>query len=60
MLAQGSNWTRSSHSGANGECVEIRRGADRVGVRDSKRPTGPHTRVPTEAWTAFLHHLTRN
>ncbi|MCE7078725.1 DUF397 domain-containing protein [Streptomyces sp. ST2-7A] len=59
MLAQGSSWTRSSHSGANGECVEIRRGTDHVGLRDSKHPTGPRTRVPTEAWTAFLHHLTR-
>lgn len=36
------SWRKSSHSGGNGACVEIRvPAADRVAVRDSKDPEGP-------------------
>ncbi|MFH0244610.1 DUF397 domain-containing protein [Streptomyces sp. HK10] len=51
-------WRVSSHSGGQGECVEV---ADDVPgivpVRDSKRPTGPVLGFGPDAWGAFLDHL---
>ncbi|MFE2110689.1 DUF397 domain-containing protein [Kitasatospora sp. NPDC059463] len=50
----GTNWRKSSHSGGNGACVEIRVPAtDLVAVRDSKDPQGPQLRFSAEAWNAF-------
>lgn len=51
----GSSWTKSSQSHANGNCVEI---ADiksgQVGMRDSKNATGPVLGISREEWRAFL------
>lgn len=44
-------WRTSSHSGQNGQCVEVR--GDLSAVRDSKNPDGPVLR------TAALRHLIR-
>jgi Domain of unknown function (DUF397) len=50
-----SQWTKSSLSHANGNCVEI---ADlpggQVAMRDSKDSTGPVLGFPSEEWKAFL------
>ena len=53
--ASGTQWTKSSLSHANGNCVEI---ADidggQVGMRHSKNITGPMLDFPPEEWRAFL------
>lgn len=48
-------WTRSSYSGGNGACLEVRTAAwDRLAVRDSKAPAGPRLRFEARAWSAFV------
>ncbi|WP_067690796.1 DUF397 domain-containing protein [Nocardia jejuensis] len=49
------NWFKSSRSGPSKECVEaahLTRG--RVGIRDSKDPTGPALIFTPAAWDTFL------
>jgi hypothetical protein len=50
-------WRKSSRSGAGGtgECVELARLTDAIGVRDSKNPTGPILRLDRHAFAALLH-----
>lgn len=58
MTARG--WVKSSRSsGGSNACVEVRFGADTVGVRDSKNVPGPALEVRTGAWRAFLASLDR-
>ena len=41
-LLRGVNWTKSSHSNPNGNCVELAQLADSIiAVRNSRRPAGP-------------------
>lgn len=48
-------WLKSSFSGSMGDCVEISStDLNRIIVRDSKAPSGPHLRFSAGAWTAFL------
>ncbi|AXG79827.1 DUF397 domain-containing protein [Streptomyces paludis] len=47
-------FTKSSHSIGNGECVEVATNApDAVAIRDSKHPTGPILRLTPTTWTTF-------
>ncbi|GAA1275583.1 hypothetical protein GCM10009665_73380 [Kitasatospora nipponensis] len=47
-------WRRSTHSGGNGNCVEVAVPAPAtVAVRDSKDPSGPQLRFSPAAWDAF-------
>jgi hypothetical protein len=48
-------WRKSSRSGSNGACVEVRDQAAAVQVRDSKNPTGAVLSFNREQWGAFLH-----
>jgi len=53
--AEGSSWTKSSLSHANGNCVEIANiEGGQVGLRDSKNITGPVLGISREEWRAFL------
>ncbi|MFE4456658.1 DUF397 domain-containing protein [Nocardia tengchongensis] len=50
----GAEWFKSSHSGSQGDCVEVaflRKCT--VGVRDSKNPAGPALTFATSEWAVF-------
>jgi len=48
-------WRKSSHSGANGACVEVAEpGGAVIAVRDSKDPQGPALTFSADAWAAFV------
>ncbi|MGP3984266.1 DUF397 domain-containing protein [Streptomyces sp. KR80] len=48
-------WTKSSYSGGNGACVEVKSPTVRtIAVRDSKDPEGPSLAFGPETWTAFV------
>ncbi|WP_407564694.1 DUF397 domain-containing protein [Streptomyces sp. 184] len=53
-------WFKSSYSGPDGnECVEVADlGANRVGVRDSKNPSGPVLTFDRSAFADFVTALT--
>ena len=47
-------WHTSTHSAANGCCVQATALDDRILVRDSKDPGGPRLSFTRPAWVAFL------
>ncbi|MFI1162081.1 DUF397 domain-containing protein [Streptomyces sp. NPDC020801] len=48
-------WFKSSYSsGEGGECLEVALAPQRVHVRDSKNPTGPHLTLSPAAWAALI------
>jgi uncharacterized protein DUF397 len=48
-------WIKASASDSNGSCVEMRRHAGMVEVRDTKdRGTGPILRFTGDEWAAWL------
>ncbi|MEU6864035.1 DUF397 domain-containing protein [Streptomyces sp. NPDC046876] len=49
-------WRKSSHSGANSNCVEVAETADGGrAVRDSKNTARAGFACSASAWAAFLH-----
>lgn len=47
-------WRKSTYSGSNNECVEVRRTTGSTDVRDSKHRDAGHLTVSSAAWQAFL------
>ena len=47
-------WVKASASDAEGQCVELRRHAGLVEVRDSKNPDGPVLRVGAGELAAWI------
>lgn len=47
-------WRTSTRSGDNGACVEVRRAAGVVEVRDSKDRGGPTLRFGPAQWTSLI------
>ncbi|WP_101383469.1 DUF397 domain-containing protein [Kitasatospora sp. GP30] len=54
MSTPSHQWFKSSYSGQNGECIEVRRSEAGLDVRDSKDPQGPILAFPHSAWRAFV------
>ena len=52
-------WHKSSHSSANGQCVEVAPVAGGIAVRDSKNPAGPRLIFTRQAWAAFVEGVKR-
>lgn len=51
------NWIKSSHSGSEGNCVEIAAAADHLLIRDSSNTGGPVLEVPVAVWQQFTRRL---
>lgn len=48
-------WSKSSYSSANGQCIQVARNLPRVvAVRDSKDPDGPELIFSPADWRTFL------
>lgn len=50
-------WLKSSYSGGNGNCVEVRKHRSMIAVRDSKNPDGPQLHFTLAEWDAFQRGL---
>ncbi|MEV3990440.1 DUF397 domain-containing protein [Streptomyces sp. WAC05374] len=51
-------WTKSSYSGGNGACVEVKSPVvASIAVRDSKVPAGPSITFVPESWNAFVREV---
>lgn len=51
-------WRKSTRSNGSGDCVEVADNlAGRVGLRDSKDPTGAVLTFDAEAWSLFVRSL---
>jgi predicted secreted Zn-dependent protease len=53
-------WTKSSYSGAQGECLEIAVTQGMVHARDSKNPHGPALHFTRDDWADFINGVTRH
>ncbi|QMU73353.1 DUF397 domain-containing protein [Streptacidiphilus sp. P02-A3a] len=51
-------WEKSSHSSADGQCVEVAALSAAVAVRDSKDPDGPALVFSTSEFAAFVRAVT--
>lgn len=54
MSALNAEWRKSSRSGTQGNCVEVRVIDGTIELRDSKNPDGPILRFTGAEWIAFL------
>jgi hypothetical protein len=54
-------WRKSSHSGDQGECVEVAAfPSGAIAVRDSKNPEGPHLTLSRRAFRTLLDQTASN
>ncbi|MBI1758220.1 MAG: DUF397 domain-containing protein [Actinobacteria bacterium] len=52
-------WIKATASGGGGDCVEMRRNAGGIEIRDSKDPTGPVLRFTPAEFAAWLDGATK-
>ncbi|MEU1200180.1 DUF397 domain-containing protein [Streptomyces sp. NPDC005813] len=59
--ASGFDWTKSSYSGGDNNCVEVAHGAvpAALPVRDSKVPAGPAVVFSDSIWGVFVDAVKR-
>ncbi len=59
--ATGFDWTKSSYSGGNNNCIEVAHGAvpAAMPVRDSKVPAGPAVVFSADTWWGFVDAVKR-
>ncbi|MEV7087513.1 DUF397 domain-containing protein [Streptomyces sp. NPDC093085] len=51
-------WTKSSYSGGNGACVEVKSPVvQAISVRDSKAPEGPSISFVSRSWNTFVREM---
>jgi hypothetical protein len=50
-------WQKSSHSGQQGDCVEVASAGTGILVRDSKDADGPVLSFSLSIWNAFLSDI---
>jgi hypothetical protein len=50
----GATWRKSAKTQANGQCVEVARVDETIGVRDSKHPGGAILVFTVQEFAAFL------
>ncbi|RFU36687.1 DUF397 domain-containing protein [Actinomadura logoneensis] len=50
-------WRKSSHSSAEGQCVEVTRTSDGLAVRDSRNPDGPRLAIRPDVWEALRREI---
>ena len=51
-------WSKSSHSSANGQCIQVARNLPGVvAVRDSKNPDGPKLIFSPADWRTFVRGM---
>lgn len=60
MASDLADWKKSSHSGAEGDCVEVAVARERVGVRDSKNREGDVLVFSARRWSDFVMGLRRS
>jgi hypothetical protein len=53
-MSTDTKWIKAKKSDSTGSCVEVRRRAGAIEVRDSKDPSGPVLRFNGAEWDAFL------
>jgi hypothetical protein len=53
----GSQWSKSSYSSSNANCVEVRAQGETVEVRDSKNVPGPKLTVSDRTWSEFIQGI---
>ncbi|WP_080678021.1 DUF397 domain-containing protein [Salinispora pacifica] len=52
-------WRKSTRTQQSGQCVEMARVGEVIGMRDSKDPNGPVLAFATEEFAAFLEGVAR-
>ena len=51
------NWRKARRSMNHGECVEVAALAERIAVRDSKKPDGSWITCPPRSWRVFVEEI---
>jgi hypothetical protein len=54
VVGTDTGWAKARKSDAGGNCLEVRRHAGAIEIRDSKDPAGPVLRFTGREWDAFL------